>query len=34
LKHYQRTSPDLRTALHRYSGGASGYFEKVMRQLT
>jgi soluble lytic murein transglycosylase-like protein len=34
LKYYQRTSPDLRTALHRYSGGASGYFEKVMRQLT
>jgi membrane-bound lytic murein transglycosylase MltF len=33
LKYYQRTSPDLRTALNKYSGGAVGYFEKVMRRM-
>jgi soluble lytic murein transglycosylase-like protein len=34
LKYYQRTSPDLRTALHKYSGGAEGYFEKVQKVLS
>ena len=30
---YQRTSPSLRMALIKYSGGAEGYYEKVMSQM-
>lgn len=33
LKYYQRTSPNLKEALHKYSGGAEGYYEKVMRRM-
>jgi len=33
LKYYQRTSPNLRVALNKYSGGADRYYEKVMRNM-
>lgn len=33
LKHYQKTSPNLRVALTRYSGGANRYYEKVMKEM-
>jgi soluble lytic murein transglycosylase-like protein len=33
LKYYQRTSPNLRVALDKYSGGADGYYEKVKRRM-
>jgi hypothetical protein len=33
LKHYQKTSPNLRVALRKYSGGAAGYYEKVTRRM-
>jgi soluble lytic murein transglycosylase-like protein len=33
LKIYQSQEKTLRAALHRYSGGASGYYEKVMRAM-
>ena len=33
LRHYQRTTGSLREALHRYSGGASGYADKVMKEM-
>jgi len=33
LKYYQKTSANLRAALEKYSGGAEGYYEKVMRRM-
>lgn len=33
LKYYQRISPNLRSALDKYSGGATGYYEKVARRM-
>ena len=33
LKKYQEQEPTLRRALHRYSGGAKGYYEKVMAEM-
>lgn len=33
LKNYIRDSRTLREALHRYSGGASGYADKVMKEM-
>jgi hypothetical protein len=33
LKHYQRTSSTLHMALIKYSGGAKGYYGKVMREM-
>jgi len=33
LKYYQRTSPNLKVALRKYSGGAKGYFWKVRKEM-
>lgn len=33
LRHYQRTTGSLREALHRYSGGASSYADKVLKEM-
>ena len=33
LKYYQNTSPTLRVALNRYSGGSVGYYEKVLKAM-
>ena len=33
LKYYQRTSRTLEEALDKYSGGATNYYQKVMRRM-
>ena len=33
LKYYQRTSRTLEEALNKYSGGAVGYAQKVLRRM-
>jgi soluble lytic murein transglycosylase-like protein len=33
LKHYQRTSPNLESALAKYSGNTPGYYERVKRRM-
>ena len=33
VKIYERTSPNLKIALGRYSGGAKGYYQKVMKAM-
>jgi soluble lytic murein transglycosylase-like protein len=33
LKYFQRTSPSLEIALHKYSGGSAGYAQKVIRRM-
>ena len=33
LKYYQRTSPNLRVALAKYSGGSRHYHKRVMKEL-
>ena len=33
LKYYQKTSPNLKVALSKYSGNAKGYYQKVMKNI-
>lgn len=33
LRHYQKTSPNLRVALAKYSGNANNYYRKVMEAM-